>query len=121
MKNKLILVLLAVMVIAASVIISGLAKNDARELPVIRAQKIELVDARGRVRASLKIEENGETVFRIMDADGTIRVKVGGLREGSGMVLLNDATEPGLHIMAKSDGTQITLANKDGSKKIITP
>lgn len=88
---------------------------------VLRAQKIELVDEKGKVHASMKIEENGETVFRLMDSDGTIRVKLGASKEGSGLVLLNDETSPGLHALAKADGTSLTLTNKNGQKQTITP
>jgi hypothetical protein len=79
------------------------------------------VDEAGKVRASLKIEEGGETVFRIMDETGTIRVKIGGSKDGSGLVLLDDATNPGIHALAKTTGTTLSLVGKDGKKKQIEP
>jgi hypothetical protein len=48
----------------------------------------------------LKYEE-GETIFRLMDMDGTIRVKLGASKDGSGLVLLNDSTEVGIQALAK--------------------
>ena len=50
---------------------------------------------------SLKIEEGGEIVFRMMDQQGTIQVKMGGDKEGSGLVLIDNETEPAVHIIAK--------------------
>ena len=88
---------------------------------VVRAQLIELVDKNGKVRASLKIEEEEETVFRIMDSSGTIRVKIGGGQDGSGIVLLNEETNPGVHILAKGIKTSLTLVSKDGKKNEIVP
>ena len=77
---------------------------------VLRARAIELVDDRGLVRAQLDVESSGEVVFRLRDASGTIRVKVGASEEGSGLVLLDEATEPGIHMLAKRGGTSLTLA-----------
>jgi hypothetical protein len=51
---------------------------------VLRAQRIELVD-------------------RIRDLEGNIRVKLGASQSGSGLVLLNDRTEPGVQVLAGAD------------------
>src|SRR5262245_30289431 len=88
---------------------------------IVRAQTIELVDGRGRVRASLEVEDDGQTVFRLRDAAGAIRVKLGASEDGSGLVLLDDATEPGIHLLAKGTGPSLTLQAKDGTKRSITP
>lgn len=87
---------------------------------VVRAQTIELVDAHGRVRVSLEVETNKEVVFRLRDANGTIRVKLGASEDGSGLLLANDETEPGVHILAKRTGTSVTLSGKDGKQRVIT-
>jgi hypothetical protein len=50
--------------------------------------------------ARLSVESNGEAVFRMRDAEGTIRVKLGASKDGSGLVLLDERTEPGLHVLA---------------------
>lgn len=88
---------------------------------VIRAQAIELVDARGQIRAQLNVESNGEVVFRLRDAKGTIRVKLGASEDGSGLLLLNESTEPGAQILAKRTGTSLTLTGKGGQRRVITP
>ena len=93
--------------------------NAQPDTPIIRARSIELVDSKGQSRALLSVETNGETVFRLRDSDGTIRVKLGASKEGSALVLLNDSTETGIDATAKSNGTSVTLINKNGDKKII--
>lgn len=89
--------------------------------PVIRAQVIELVDANGKVRASMLVEPGGEAVFRMRDAGENIRVKIGASEAGSGLLLLNDATEPGLHALAKDGHTSLKLTNQDGAQKLVEP
>ncbi|HEY7689029.1 MAG TPA: hypothetical protein VH835_10060, partial [Dongiaceae bacterium] len=90
-------------------------------VPVLRAQAIELVDEDGQVRSRLNLEPGGEVVFRLLDQDGTIRVKLGAAREGSGLLLANDATEPGVHILADSTGSSLKLRNKDGAELKLAP
>jgi hypothetical protein len=87
----------------------------------VRARAIELVDERGRVRAQLNVEPDGEAVFRLRDAAGEIRVKLGAGEDGSGLLLLNGSTEPGIHLLAKKSGTQLTLASQGGQRRVITP
>jgi hypothetical protein len=88
---------------------------------VIRGRALELVDERGQVRARLNLEPGGDVVFRLLDQEGTIRVKLGAGTEGSGLLLANDATEPGVHILAQPDGSSLRLANKDGRERILAP
>ena len=87
----------------------------------VRAKAIELVDQQGHVRAQLNVEPNGEAVFRLRDAKGEIRVKLGADGEGSGLILLDGATEPRIHMLAKDGGTSMTLTNKRGQRRVITP
>ncbi|HEX5172165.1 MAG TPA: hypothetical protein VFW11_23475 [Cyclobacteriaceae bacterium] len=94
--------------------------SDQTVASVVRANQIELVDKNGKTRASLKIEDGEETVFRIMDASGTIRVKLGGSRDGSGLILLNDSTEVGIHALAKGHGSFLKIED-EGKKRTIEP
>jgi hypothetical protein len=96
--------------------------EEAEKVPaVLRARMIELVDERGQIRANLKVEPGGEVVFRLRDAKGTIRVKLGASEDGSGLLLLDDRTEPAVHVLAKPTGTTLTLAEKDKEKRVIKP
>ena len=88
---------------------------------VLRAQALELVDDRGRVRSRLNVEPGGEVVLRLLDENGTIRVKLGADEDGSGLLLANDATEPGVHILANGAGTTLKLADKSGRQTVIAP
>jgi hypothetical protein len=88
---------------------------------VVRARALELVDQRGRIRGRLNVESSGEVVFRLLDQNGTIRVKLGAATDGSGLLLANDATEPGVHLLATAAGSSLKLANKDGRERVIVP
>jgi hypothetical protein len=118
---------IAVVVSAANLALLFVVLSQARATPaqapspVLRGRSLELVDERGRMRARLNVESGGEVVLRLLDQKGTIRVKLGASEDGSGLLLANDATEPGVHILAKSDGSRLRLANKDGRERIITP
>jgi hypothetical protein len=87
---------------------------------VLRAQKIELVDARGVTRARLSTEADGEVVLRLIAANGELRVKLGAANDGSGLLLANSATEPGVHVLAQ--GRSATLKLKAGaSERVLEP
>jgi hypothetical protein len=79
------------------------------------------VDERGKTRARLDVEPGGEVVFRLLDQQGTIRVKLGAGKDGSGLLLANDATEPGVHLLAKAAGSSVRVVNKDGRERVIAP
>jgi hypothetical protein len=96
--------------------------------PVLRARTLELVDRQGRVRSRLNVEAGGEVVFRLFDQTGTIRVKLGAGESGSGLVLNDEATEPGVHIVARRNPipgrpktTSITLTGAGGRERVIAP
>jgi hypothetical protein len=88
---------------------------------ILRGRALELVDERGRTRARIDVEPSGEVVLRLLDQEGTIRVKLGAGKEGSGLLLANDATEPGVHILAKASGSSIKVVNKDGHERLLAP
>jgi hypothetical protein len=96
--------------------------------PVLRGSALELVDERGQVRSRLNVEPGGEVVLRLLDQKGTIRVKLGAGEDGSGLVLLDEATEPAVHLIARRAGTaerpgttSITLKGGSGQPKVIAP
>ena len=91
-----------------------------RVASVLRARTIELVDARRQVRAQIKVERSGEVVFRLRDQTGAIRVKLGAGREGSGLLLLNERTEPGLQALAGAKQTSLTLQRAE-QRNVLVP
>lgn len=93
----------------------------------LRARVFELVDNRGTVRTRLNVESSGEVVLRMTDRNGTIRVKLGAGVDGSGLLLADETTEVGAHIIARRTGTaerpnttSITLVGAHG-RRVITP
>jgi len=101
------------------------------DLATIRGRALEIVDARGQVRARIDIEPEVEAadgtvypesvVFRMTDPSGRIRVKLGADQGGSGLLLANDSQQPGVHILAKSGASSMRLINSDGHEKTIAP
>ena len=91
------------------------------EPPVLRGSALELVDPQGQLRARLNIEPGGEVVLRLLDPRGTIRVKLAAGTDGSGLLLANDATAPGVHLLATAAGSSMRVVNKDGRKRVIAP
>lgn len=87
----------------------------------VRARVIELVDQSGQVRAQLKVEDDGEAVFRLRDAKGEVRVKLSAADDGSGLLLLDGSTEPGIQMLAKTATTSVTLSGRGVPSRVITP
>ena len=110
---------LAVTAVVGSLVHERAAEAQTRPV-VLRAHAIELVDARGEVRAQLNVEPDGEVVFRLRDAKGTIRVKLGASERGSGLLLANEETEPGVHILANRTGTFVAV-QRGPKRQVITP
>jgi hypothetical protein len=91
--------------------------------PVLRGRALELVDGNGKLRSRLSVEADGEVVLRLLDKNGTIRVS----EDGLGLLLVDEATEPGIHLIARRAGTPSRPATTsltlrvDGQTRIIRP
>jgi hypothetical protein len=109
------------LMLGAALLVQGHRVLAAGDSGTVRARAFELVDERGHVRAQLNVESNGETVFRLRDSRGEIRVKLGAGGDGSGLLLLDGSTEPGIHMLAKSSGTSVTLTSSAGHRRVMTP
>lgn len=88
---------------------------------VLRAHAIELVDKAGTVVAQLYVGEDGGGNIRLRSADGTVRVKLGATKNGSGLLLLDKDTEPAVTLGSGQAGTSLTLAERGKPKRVITP
>jgi len=116
------------MVLAAACLVSVLGvlfldrPAGAKRVPsVLRARTIELVDGRGQVRAQIKVENPGrEVVFRMRDQEGRVRVKLGASRSGSGLLLANEATEPGIQARAGAKETLLSLQRGE-QRNVLVP
>lgn len=94
----------------------------------LKMNAMELVDNQGRIRALLKVEADGEVVFRLFDKNGIIRVKLGAGETGAGLLLLDETTEPAIHMIARQSGaterpttTSITLKGANNQSRVIKP
>ena len=127
--QRVALVLLVLNLVLLALLLTQQRASAAQAIePVLRARTLELVDAHGRVRSRLNVESGGEVVFRLFDQTGTIRVKLGAGEGGSGLVLNDETTEPGVHIVARRAAipgrpktTSITLTGAGERQRVITP
>ena len=121
--NRLSIALTVINLVLLIVVIAQSRVIADQTIPeVLRVRAFELVDQNGRVRAQLNIDEtNGEVIFRLRDEQEIIRVKLGASEEGSGLLLINDLTEPGVHLLAKQGDTSLTLTDQSGAEQVIKP
>lgn len=119
MKTQRISIVLFLLNIAFLLLLS--AKPQQQTFQKITVQEFELVDKTGQVRANIVAYPEGEVVFRLKDAKGSVRVKLGASQDGSGLVMLNNSTEVGIHALVKTKGSSISVVNSDGKKQEIKP
>jgi hypothetical protein len=92
------------------------AKPDQQKFDKITVREFELVDEKGIQRASIKVEDGGDVVLRLFDQEHAIRVKVAANTDGSGVVLLDGDTNPGVHILSKQGG-KMNVQDATGKKR----
>src|SRR6266568_3357451 len=100
---------------------------------VLRGRSLEIVDERGRVRASLSVlpedpkviwkgKPYPETVLlRLMTADGRPNVKLGASKMGGGLVIGGEANPTYVQVLAEGGETTVKLVNKGGLERVIKP
>jgi len=108
-------------------------------LAILRGNGLEIVDAQGKVRASIQLQPKGpailadgsiakdgkiypETVlFRLIRPDGRPSVKISTSEQGSGLTL-GGGIDP-TYIVLSADGgdPSFALTNKDGRRQMIKP
>jgi hypothetical protein len=98
--------------------------------PVLRGRALEIVDDRGRVRASIVLQPAGTTdgkpypetvMLRLIDPNGRPFVKLGGSERGAGLGLLGESDATHLLLKAEGPSTSVKLANGDGRQQLIEP
>ena len=110
------------------ILVSQSRKVNASDVaPVLRARSLEIVDAQGRVRASIKVEpptivdsqEYPEAVvFRLRDSDDAAPgVKLDTSREGAGMILAGGR----IRLMAKRGENVVSVKSEDGREQVLKP
>lgn len=112
---------IAILLINAALILFIAAKPHQQSFEKITVNEFELVDKQGVSRVSLKIEPDGTVMMRMKDTAGTIRVKLGADDKSSGLVLLNNKTELGVHVIAKEKDSFVKIVNPDGKEQLLKP
>jgi hypothetical protein len=115
MKTQKLLILLCGCNIMLLLFIAARPAKESFEK--ITVNEFELVDKNGKQRVSIRVEPEGDVVFRMQDKTGTIRVKLAANEAGSGLVLLDQNTNPAIHALAKENGAFLTVTDKTGRKK----
>jgi len=101
------------------------------ELPVLRGRGLEIVDAQGRIRASIRINppsgpDSGsvETVLlRLITERGRPSVKIGSSERGSGLSFAGPTGTSETYVILKAEGTsaQLKMRAEDGREQIVKP
>src|SRR5438309_11334638 len=100
---------------------------------VMRARALEIVDERGRVRASLnvlpaKTQPDGETyaetvLLRLITERGRPSVKIGASEQAAGLSLAGPTNTKDTYVILEAKGTasSLRLRNEDGREQIVEP
>ena len=105
------------------------APRAAAQDGVLRGRALEIVDAQGRVRASIVLHEANvfqptgraypETVMlRLSDEHGRPAVKIGASVEGGGLGLVGASDETQVLLLTEAGRSAIKLATREASRTI---
>jgi hypothetical protein len=103
--------------------------------PVLRGRGLEIVDERGRVRASISILPADSTVkmpdgttgypetvlLRLITSDGRPNVKIGTGARGAGMLIAGEDDPTYVQVLAEGPRTTLRLSDKDGRVRVLRP
>jgi hypothetical protein len=103
--------------------------------PVLRGRAFEIVDDRGRVRASITVlppdpavkMPDGSTgypetvLFRLITSKGRPTVKIAATEDGAVMALGGESDPTYASLAARGASTSLKLVNKDGRQQLIKP
>ena len=101
--------------------------------PVLRGRALEIVDERGRVRASLNVlpastQPNGEpyaetVLLRLITERGRPSVKIGSSEQAAGLSLAGPSNTKDTYVILEAKGTasSLKLRNEDGREQIVRP
>jgi len=103
------------------------------ESPVLRGRALEIVDAQGRVRASISVlpssrspsgEDQAETVLlRLITEQGRPSVKIGASEPTSGLSFAGPTGTKDTYVILQSTATisSLRLRNEDGREQVLSP
>ena len=134
--QRLLLILTAVNLglLGYQVIRPHVATASTADVPaVLRGHALEIVDAQGKVRASIAVlpqdskviwkgKPYPETVLlRLISPEGRPNVKLGASRMGAGLVIGGESDPTYVQVLAEGGESTIKLINKDSSERLIKP
>ena len=100
---------------------------------VLRGRGLEIIDDRGKVRASITIMPEDpkviwkgkpypETVLlRLITAEGRPNVKLGAGKMGSGLLIAGEDDPTYVQVLAEGGETTVRLKRQDGRERVIRP
>ena len=100
---------------------------------VLRGRALEIVDERGKVRASITVlpedpkviwkgKPYPETVLlRLISAEGRPNVKLGASQKGAGLVIGGESNPTYVQVLADGGESTIKLIDKAGTERLIKP
>jgi hypothetical protein len=97
---------------------------------VLRGRELEIVDDRGRVRASIKIHPANSAaatpypdtvILRLIDPNGHPNVKLAASEQGAGLGLVGDSDLTHVVLQAQGTSASLVLTNKDGRQQRVAP
>jgi hypothetical protein len=132
-RTLLTITIINVLLLLISVHRSGAVST--RELPVLRGRALEIVDDRGRVRASISILPADSTVkmpdgttgypetvlLRLITSEGRPNVKIGASERGAGALIGGESDPTYVQILAEGPRTSVKLSDKDGRVRVLRP
>jgi hypothetical protein len=125
------LVNLAILISTLTRIVPAVA--EGAPVSVLRGRALEIVDERGRVRASLnvlpaKAQPNGETypetvLLRLITERGRPSVKISASEQAAGLMLAGPSNTKNTYLILEAEGTtsSLRLKSEDGGEQIVKP
>jgi len=111
-----------------------LAVASTADVPgVLRGRALEIVDARGKIRASIAVlpedpkviwkgKPYPETVLlRLISPEGRPNVKLGASQMGAGLLVGGESNPTYVQVLAEGGESTIKLINKDSTERLIKP
>jgi hypothetical protein len=120
--------------LAFSIAQSGLVQAQGAA-PVLRGRALEIVDDRGRVRASITVMPGDpgfrmpdgttgypETVLlRLINSQGRPNIKIAATERGAAQLIGGESDPTFVQILAEGPSTSLRLSNKDGQVQVVKP
>jgi hypothetical protein len=137
MKTQRLLVVITILNLLLLVFSLGQTRAVLAEgaAPVLRGRALEIVDDKGRVRASITVLPADPTVkmpdgtvgypetvlLRLITSQGRPNVKLAATERGAGQVLGGESDPTYVQILAEGPSTSLKLSNGDGREQLIKP